>query len=469
MRNGMSVKEVSDEYGIPKSTCYDIKNGRYGHHKMGRSCYLGKDVENLLLNAIIQLSKWGFGLNTWQVQMIVRDYLITSRTPNKFKNNTPGRKWFVLFRKRHPSLSARVPQNFPKNRAEALNRSVIESFYKVVNEKYNELELHDKPTHVFNADETGFSGDLGRQYSVKKVNLFISIKILISQLIIPKLGTKHPCLLVGNLTKTSYTVNYCCNAAGQYLPPFVIYKNKTIYPSWTEDGPPGTKYTVSPSGWMESCQFIEWFKGIFLEATANLVGPKLLYLDGHGSHVSLELIDLAIANNVTLLCLPAHSSAHFQPLDVAVYSEVKKNWRIILEKFYRTTRYDSINKQSSPRLLNELQQSAFKPQHATAGFYKTGLFPYNPSKVSLNHELVELNMPHEQDLTTRTDQTPVEYFSQVTHRVASDESNNPAVQDVSTIVQAFTPAVQASHMKNFYVLNSSRLCTLILQKFFDWR
>jgi len=90
------------------------------------------------------------------------------------------------------------------------------------------------------------------------------------------------------------------------LPPFVIYKNKTIYPSSTED------------------QFIEWFKGIFLEATANLVGPKLLYLDGHGSHVFLELIDSAIANNVTLLCLPAHSSAQFQPLAVAVYSEVKK-------------------------------------------------------------------------------------------------------------------------------------------------
>jgi len=102
-----------------------MKNNRYTTHKIGGSSYLGKDVELLLLNAIIQLSKWGFGLNTLQLQMIVNDYLTSSATPNRFKNSTPGRKWFVLFRKRHPSLSVRVVQNFPKNRAEAQTFTLI--------------------------------------------------------------------------------------------------------------------------------------------------------------------------------------------------------------------------------------------------------------------------------------------------------------------------------------------------------
>jgi len=163
MSNGKNVREVAEEYGIPRQTCYDIKSGKYKSSAIGAPTYLEKDVETILAAAIIQLSKWGFGLNTKQLQMIVRDYLTSTRTPNKFKDNTPGRKWFVLFRKRHENLALRVPQNFPKNRAEAISKSVIENFFNMVKEKYDELDLHNKPTHIFNADETGFSGDQGRQ------------------------------------------------------------------------------------------------------------------------------------------------------------------------------------------------------------------------------------------------------------------------------------------------------------------
>lgn len=40
---------------------------------------------------------------------------------------------------------------------------MIENFFSMVKEKYDELDIHNKPTHIFNADETGFSGDQGRQ------------------------------------------------------------------------------------------------------------------------------------------------------------------------------------------------------------------------------------------------------------------------------------------------------------------
>ena len=163
LANGKSPNVVSQEYGIPRQTCYDIKSKKYKSHNVGSSTYLDITVEKLLANAIVQLSLWGFGLNIIQVQNIVRDYLISSGTPNRFKNNTPGKKWFKLFRKRHANLTLRVAQNFPRNRAEALSSLVIDRFFKLVNDKYDELGLHDKPTHIFNADETGFSGDQGRQ------------------------------------------------------------------------------------------------------------------------------------------------------------------------------------------------------------------------------------------------------------------------------------------------------------------
>jgi len=40
---------------------------------------------------------------------------------------------------------------------------VIENFFSMVKEKYDELDIHNKPTHIFNADETGSGGDHRRQ------------------------------------------------------------------------------------------------------------------------------------------------------------------------------------------------------------------------------------------------------------------------------------------------------------------
>ncbi len=70
-------------------------------------------------------------------------------------------------------------------------------------------------------------------------------------------------------------------------------------------------------------------------------------------------------------------------------------------------------------------------------------------------------------MTTRTDQTPVEYFSQVTHYVASEESNNPAVQDVATIVQASTSTVQVNSLTPLEVVSQRLTSTLLRHLKYD--
>ena len=171
MQNGASIKDVSLEYGIPISTCYDIKKEKYKTSAIGSPTCIEPEVEKILAKAMCQLSMWGFGLNIYQVQIIVKDYLTTSGIPNRFKNNTPGKKWFFHFRKRHADLTLRTAQNFPRNRAESLSKKVIEDFYKMVKDKYDELDMYGKPTHIWNADETGFSGDQGRQLILCKKGL----------------------------------------------------------------------------------------------------------------------------------------------------------------------------------------------------------------------------------------------------------------------------------------------------------
>lgn len=48
--------------------------------------------------------------------------------------------------------------------------------------------------------------------------------------------------------------------------------------------------------------------------------PRLLILDGQGSHFTYDLCVYAHSYNLCLLCLPAHSIHLLQPLDVGLFS-----------------------------------------------------------------------------------------------------------------------------------------------------
>jgi hypothetical protein len=107
-------------------------------------------------------------------------------------------------------------------------------------------------------------------------------------------------------------------------------------------------------------------------------------LDGHNSHISVEIIDLAIKNHITLICLIPHSSHAMQPLDVGVFSTVKSTWRQIVSDYYfakANSNVNSISKVVFPSQFAKLYEKAFQPHHATAGFAKTGLFPLNRDKI----------------------------------------------------------------------------------------
>jgi len=202
-----------------------------------------------------------------------------------------------------------VAQPLPANRAFACNQAVVDDFFENLSSAYDRLGLRGKPQNIFNVDETGFQTDIG------------------SQMMFCKRGIKNPHKTVATTTICMYTVQVCCSAVGQYLPMYVVYKGKHLYSTWCSGGPDDVLYNCSDSGWMEGQQFIEWFTKVFVAGTGSLDGAKLLIFDGHSSHVSPQVVELAVQNNTELLCLPAHTSSILQPLDVGVFKAVKGNWR----------------------------------------------------------------------------------------------------------------------------------------------
>ena len=97
-------------------------------------------------------------------------------------------------------------------------------------------------------------------------------------------------------------------------------------------GPAGCMYSVSDSGWMEAANFIQWFEKMFLPAVQHMAKklPVILFFDGHHSHLSLKLIELACTHNVHLFCSPPHCTRILLPLGVAVFGPVKAaRWKVL--------------------------------------------------------------------------------------------------------------------------------------------
>jgi hypothetical protein len=52
------------------------------------------------------------------------------------------------------------------------------------------------------------------------------------------------------------------------------------------------------SGWIDQNLFYQWFKQVFVKQTKDAPRPLLLIVDGHGSHFSVETLQLAVQNKM---------------------------------------------------------------------------------------------------------------------------------------------------------------------------
>jgi hypothetical protein len=75
------------------------------------------------------------------------------------------------------------------------------------------------------------------------------------------------------------------SAAGVALPPMIIFAKSF-------DGPDDAVYAKSESGWIDSELFLFWMRKIFLRYCGSQ-RPVLLFIDGHASHINLDVIDFS--------------------------------------------------------------------------------------------------------------------------------------------------------------------------------
>lgn len=177
-------------------------------------------------------------------------------------------------------------------------------------------------------------------------------------------------------------------ASGVSLPPYIVYKAENLYDSWMEGGPAGTRYNKSKSGRFEGSLFEDWFKTIALPYLKNLGDcRKAIIGDNLASHISVNVLELCISNNIQFILLPPNSTHLCQPLDLAFFSPLKTAWRQQLTA-WKMKYKGSVRKDQFPRLLKKSLDvlNDRTAQNLIAGFKKSGISPLN------KHQVLE-NMP----------------------------------------------------------------------------
>lgn len=111
------------------------------------------------------------------------------------------------------------------------------------------------------------------------------------------------------------------------LPPGLIYQaiSGDIQDSWLQDFHPeqhGCFFAFSPSSWTNDKLGLAWLKDIFDWYTKEKARRRwrLLILDGHGSHLTMEFINYCDDNKILLIIYPPYSTHSLQLLDVRIFS-----------------------------------------------------------------------------------------------------------------------------------------------------
>ena len=129
---------------------------------------------------------------------------------------------------------------------------------------------------------------------------------------------------------------------------------------------------------MTSEVFFLWFKNFCQKITEQ---PLLLLLDGHLSHVSTEVIQLAMVENIIILKFPAHVTDVLQPLDVSCFGPPKKKWSALLShrSGFASARH-ALTKAEFVDEICSIWYECLSPSNIKNGFAATRIFPVNSVK-----------------------------------------------------------------------------------------
>jgi hypothetical protein len=183
------------------------------------------------------------------------------------------------------------------------------------------------------------------------------------------------------------TLIACVCGDGSALPPGLLYEsaNSTVQSSWVEEIKPGVHSVLvssSLSGWTNNNVGLAWLKQMFNRFTKAKARRKyrLLILDGHGSHVTMDFINYCDQNRILLAILPPHSTHTLQPLDVVMFKPLSTAYsKELTTHLHNSQGLTVIKKGDFFHLFWKAWMSTFTQELIFRSFEAMGISPLQPT------------------------------------------------------------------------------------------
>ena len=253
-------------------------------------------IEKELLPWVNDRRQQGLSISTTELRLKALNIAKNTENAQQFKASID---WCYGFMKRH-DLSIRrrthISQKLPEDVDDKLTQ--FQSF--VIKQR----KRHNYPlSQIGNADQTPLTFDLPADTTIThKGASTVTIKT------------------TGN-EKNRFTVMLACTADGGKLPPYVVFKRKTMP---RLNFPKGIVVQVHPNGWFDDRITKDWLNRVWVRRPGAGLNRSLLVLDAFRCHKTQEVKTILKTEHKTdIAIIPGGMTSMLQPLDVSINKPMK--------------------------------------------------------------------------------------------------------------------------------------------------
>jgi hypothetical protein len=364
--NGLSISAAAKKYGVGRSALsrrFNLKAASTAQYHASTRL-LNNAQEKELLKYIRRLCE----------RCLPPTPRIVANIAQEICGEEPSKNWSTRFVARHKDqLDARYLNTLDLARHRADSKASYEHYFGVLSARIKKYDI--LPENMYNMDEKGFL--IGRLQKTQRV----FTKDLYKQGKLVGVGQD------GSREWITVVATIC--ADGTSLSPTLIYKavSSNLRDTWLDDFEPSRQscyFTSLPNGWTSDELGYSWLTGLFEEETAVKAKRswRLLFVDGHGSHVNMKFLNWCERHRILIAIYPPHSTHRLQPLDVSVFAPLAHHYSQGLDSLIRQSEgRTTMSKRDFFAIFWPAFEEAFTEKNIASAWSKTGILPFDPQKV----------------------------------------------------------------------------------------
>ena len=359
----LTLRKAASDYGLSYGFLYRRYSGEVDIEKLkGPNTIFTQQEEEGMALWLSEMAKRGMGLRTCEFLDFVQEIVKKEHRKTPFKDGRPGYHWYVAFRNRNSHIIAPRTETPLELKRSKLTKDVTDKWYTNFRDFLISIRCLDKPSRIWNCDETGFSMGSNKAKVIGPSNR----------------DSQVPHITGG---KQRLTVMYCGSASGQMIPPYFVYpepKPRSYNP--LSGATEGSDIAFTKKGWMDGETF-----GKFINHFDKFAGqdrPVVLLLDSVSSHVNNTAFMNAKSKGIELYRIVPNATHLMQPLDKGVFGPLKSKWHLVARKYTRENPGRCIGKEIFAQKLTEAFLQFYKPLTIINAFRSSGIYPVDATVIT---------------------------------------------------------------------------------------